>query len=277
LKLAPLKIFKMNKNLSVHLQNFPDVSFLNSDADLVADMDMVRQICSAALFIRDQKNLRVRLPLNTLNIIGRKASQMLQYKDIIADEVNVKNIKITPEIGDLAELKLQINLKKVGAKFGGKMKEIILSAKENNWRKIADNQIEIAGAFLSDDEFEIKLITKNSDNTTALTSNDCLIELDINLTEELKEEGLARDIVRAIQQNRKDANLDVSNHIKIAFFSSNEKILRVIKTYENYFKEQTLTDEILIALNFVEIRNYQHHFQNKIEESDLEIGIEIVV
>ena len=96
----------MNKNLSVHLQNFPDVSFLNSDADLVADMDMVRQICSAALFIRDQKNLRVRLPLNTLNIIGRKASQMLQYKDIIADEVNVKNIKITPEIGDLAELKL---------------------------------------------------------------------------------------------------------------------------------------------------------------------------
>ena len=266
----------MNKNLSVHLQNFPDVSFLNSEADLVADMDMVRQICSAALFIRDQKNLRVRLPLNKLNIIGKKAARMLQYKDIIADEVNVKNIEITPEIGDLAELKLQINLKKVGAKLGSKLKEINIAIKENSWKKIADNQIEIAGIILSDDEFEIKLITKNSDNTAALSSNDCLVELDINVTEELKEEGLARDIVRAIQQNRKDANLDVSNHIKIAFFSNNEMFLRVIKTYENYLKEQTLTDEILIASNSAEVKNYSHHFQNKIEESDLEIGITLV-
>ncbi|MES2677045.1 MAG: DUF5915 domain-containing protein [Pseudomonadota bacterium] len=266
----------MNKNLSVHLQNFPDVSFLNSEADLVADMDMVRQICSAALFIRDQKNLRVRLPLNKLNIIGKKAARMLQYKDIIADEVNVKNIEITPEIGDLAELKLQINLKKVGAKLGSKLKEINIAIKENNWKKIADNQIEIAGIILSDDEFEIKLITKNSDNTTALQSNDCLVELDINVTEELKEEGLARDIVRAIQQNRKDANLDISNHIKIAFFSSNLTFLKVIKNYEDYLKEQTLTDEILIASSSLEVKNYSNHFLNKIEESDLEIGINIV-
>lgn len=266
----------MNKNLSVHLQNFPDVSFLNAKTDLVADMDMVRQICSTALFIRDQKNLRVRLPLNKLNIIGKKAARMLQYKDIIADEVNVKNIEITPEIGDLAELKLQINLKKVGAKLGKKMKDVTIAAQTNNWKKISDNQIEIAGVILSDDEFEIKLVTKNSDNTAALSSNDCLVELDINVTEELKEEGLARDIVRAIQQNRKDADLDISNHIKIAFFSSNEMFLKVIKTYENYLKEQTLTDDILIASNSAEVKNYSNHFVNKIDESDLEIGITVV-
>ena len=266
----------MNKNLSVHLQNFPDVSFFNANSELVADMDMVRQICSTALFIRDQKNLRVRLPLNKLNIIGKKASRMLQYKDIIADEVNVKHIEITPEIGDLAELKLQINLKKVGAKLGGKIKDITLAAKDNNWQKIADNQIQIAGFILSDDEFEIKLITKNPGNTTALSSNDCLVELDINVTGELEEEGLARDIARAIQQNRKDANLDISNHIKTTFFSKDEKFLRVIKTYENYLKEQTLTDEITIATSSVALESHQHHFHNKIEGSDLEIGIEVV-
>ncbi len=265
----------MNKNLSVHLQNFPDIAFLNAEADLTSDMDTVRQICSAALFMRDQKNLRVRLPLNKLTIIGTKSSKMLQYKDIIADEVNVKNIEITPEIGDLAELKLQINLKKVGAKLGGKMKEITAAAKDGNWQKIADNQIKISGFTLCDDEFEIKLIAKNPHNTTALASNDCLIELDIEITKELQEEGLARDIVRAVQQNRKDANLDISNHIKLTFFSESIMCLEVIKKYENYLKEQTLADEILISSSPASAKICQHFFHNTVEE--LELGIGFVV
>ncbi len=256
---------------SVHLQNFPDVSFLQADKELVADMDMVRDVCSVALFIRDQRNLRVRLPLNKLTIIGKKAASMLQYKDIIAEEVNVKNVEIIEEIGDLAEIKLQINLKKVGAKLGSKLKEINIAIKENNWKKIADNQIEIASVVLSDDEFEIKLITKNSNNTATLPSNDCLVELDINVTKELEEEGLARDIIRAIQQNRKDANLDVSNHIKIAVNSDSQKISEVIKNYQNYIAEQTLSDEILIGSN----AGYEHSFANKIDEIEVSIGLNI--
>ncbi len=257
------------KSLSVHLQNFPNVSFLQDEKELVADMDMVRRVCSVALFIRDQRNLRVRLPLNKLTIIGKKAALMLRYKDIIADEVNVKNIEIIPEIGDLAEVKLQVNLKKVGAKLGSKLKEINLAIKENNWKKIADNQVEIAGVILSDDEFAIKLITKNSNNTATLPSNDCLVELDINVTAELEEEGLARDIIRTIQQNRRDANLDISNHIKIAVASDNEKILAVVKNYQNYIAEQTLSDEVLIGSKPA----YQHSFTNKIDDIEFVVGL----
>jgi isoleucyl-tRNA synthetase len=260
------------KNLSIHLQNFPDVTFFQDEKELVVGMDMVREVCSAALFIRDQRNLRVRLPLNKLTIIGKKSARMLQYKDIIADEVNVKNVEIIEEIGDLAEIKLQVNLKKVGAKLGSKLKEINVAIQTNNWKKIADNQVEIAGVILSDDEFEIKLITKNSNNTVALPSNDCLVELDINVTKELEEEGLARDIIRAIQQNRKDANLDVSNHIKIALNSDNDKILAVIKNYQNYIKEQTLGDEILVGSNAV----YEHSFKNQVDEIDLVISFSVV-
>jgi isoleucyl-tRNA synthetase len=259
------------KNLSVHLQNFPDVSFLQDEKELVANMDMVRDVCSAALFIRDQRNLRVRLPLNKLTIIGKKAASMLQYRDIIADEVNVKNVEIDTEIGDLAAVKLQINLKKVGAKLGSKLKEINIAIQTNNWKKVADNQVEIAGVILSDDEFEIKLITKNSNNIVALPSNDCLVELDINVTKELEEEGLARDIIRAIQQNRKDANLDVSNHIKINLNSDNEKILAVVKNYQNYIAEQTLSDEVLIGSNSV----FEHSFKNQIDEIDLVISFSV--
>lgn len=265
----------MTKNLSVHLQNFPDVAFFDDEKELIANMDMVRQVCSVALFIRDQKNLRVRLPLNTLKIIGKNASAMEGFKEIIADEVNVKNIEITEVIGDLAEFKLQINFKKIGAKLGSKIKDVTIAAKENKWEKIDNDKIKIADEILSDDDFELKLIAKNQDNTATLPSNDCLVELDINVTKELEDEGLARDLVRTIQQNRKDANLDVSNHIKISVFSSNQELLKVIQNFNSYICEQTLADEISVLDNANLVKNFPHNFQNKIEESVLEIGIKI--
>jgi len=261
------------KNLSVHLQNFPDVSFLSDEKELVANMDMVRDVCSAALFIRDQRNLRVRLPLNKLTIIGKKAAAMLAYKDIIADEVNVKNVEVVEEIGDLAEVKLQVNLKKVGAKLGSKIKDINIAIKNNDWQKTADNKIEIAGVVLEDGEFEIKLITKNSNNTATLPSNDCLVELDINVTKELEEEGLARDIIRAIQQNRKDAGLDVSDHIRIGV-NGDDKILQVVRNYQGYIKEQTLGDEILVGV--VNAEKHQHSFKNLIDDAEVLIWLSVV-
>jgi len=262
----------MNKNLSIHLQNFPDLSFIPNEANLVSDMDMVRNICSTALFIRDSQNLRVRLPLNKLTIIGQNASRMLDYKEIIADEVNVKNIEVINEIGDLAELKLQINFKKVGVKLGSKMKEVSSAARDGKWKKVGENKIDIAGVILENDEFEIKLTTKDSASTAPLPSNDCLIQLDTKITKELEEEGIARDIVRAIQQNRKDANLNISDHIKIQLFSSNQQFLTVARFYENYIKEQTLTDKINILKNNQIEAKYK--FNNKIEETELNIGID---
>lgn len=260
------------KNLSVHLQDFPDLSAVSDEKELVADMDMVRDVCSAALFIRDSANLRVRLPLNKLTIIGSKARRMLAYKEIIADEVNVKNIEIIDEIGDLAELKLQINFKKVGAKLGAKMKEVSNAAKENRWEKIASNKISIAGVVLENDEFEIKLTAKDATSTAPLPSNDCLVALDTKITKELEEEGIARDIVRAIQQNRKDANLNISDHIQIQLFSENKLFLNVARAYESYIKEQTLTDKISILENNQISSKYK--FNNKIEETNLNVGID---
>ena len=83
---------------------------------------------------------------------------------------------------------------------------------------------------------------------------------------------MARDIVRAIQQNRKDANLNISDHIKIQLFSSNIQFLAVARLYENYIKAQTLTDKIDILEN--NQITAKHKFNNKIEETELNIGID---
>jgi len=265
----------INKNLSVHLQDFPDLSLIKDETQLVADMDMVRDVCSAALFIRDKKNLRVRLPLNKLTIIGKNSGRMLDYKEIIADEVNVKNVEIIGEIGDLAEFRLQINFKKVGAKFGSKMKEITNAAKDGKWEKFGD-KIKIVDEILDHDDYEIKLITKDPESIAPLPSNDCLVKLDIVVTKGLEMEGMARDIIRTIQQNRKDANLNISDHIKIKIYSSNFDFAEVIKMHENYIKEQTLTDEIKIISDWEYLDKCQFKFDNLLDDKDLMIGIDRV-
>jgi len=266
----------IDRKISVHLQDFPDTAFFDNDKELVADMDLVRAICSTALSIRDNKNLRVRLPLNELKIIGKNASRILPFKEIIAEEVNVKNIAIEEKIEGIAELKLQINFKKIGAKYGQRVKEITEAARKGEWKKISDKEIEIAGIKLIDDEFEIKLMTNNQNDKkfviAALPTNDCLVSLDIEVTPELSQEGIARDIVRAIQQSRKDAGLNVSDHIKVQISADNKLILQVAEKFTNYIKEQVLATEIK-AYNHSE--NSQFSFKSKIDDGELTIGINL--
>lgn len=268
----------IDRSISIHLQDFPNVDFIDSKVELINDMDLIRSICSSALALRDNKNLRVRLPLQSLTIIGKDAQRILPFSEIIAEEVNVKEIKIVEEISQFAENKLQINFKKIGAKFGTKIKEITNAIKEGDWQKINDRTIAIAGVELIDDDFELKLMTKNIDEKKsaiiALPSNDYLVLLTIEITKELEDEGIARDIVRAIQQNRKDANLEITNHIVVEIFSSNPRILEVAHSFETYIKHQVLAKNIKI----LQQRNSDFKakiFTNQLDDGDLEVLINI--
>jgi isoleucyl-tRNA synthetase len=258
----------INRQISIHLQDFPKVDFLEENKDLVKNMDMVRAICSAALSIRDNKNLRVRLPLNKIIVIGKDAKKILSFAEIIQEEVNVKSLETKEEIGDLAELKLQINFKKIGAKYGAKVKEITNAAKNNEWKKISDREIAIAGINLIDDEFELKLTSKNQDDQkfafATLPSNDGLIQLDIEVSKELEDEGIARDIVRAVQQNRKDVNLNITDRIKLEIFSSNPRILEVAKIFENYIKDQILAESFICLT-----QKPEGALESKLDDGDL--------
>ena len=268
----------IDRSISIHLQDFPNVDFIDGETQLIHDMDLVRSICSTALAIRDNKNLRVRLPLQSLTIIGKDAQRILPFSEIIAEEVNVKEIKIVEEISQFAENKLQINFKKIGAKFGAKIKEITNAIKEGDWQKIDDRTIQIAGVELIDDDFELKLTTKNIDEKKSailpLASNDYLVLLSIEITKELEDEGIARDIVRAIQQNRKDANLEITNHINLEIFSSNLRILEVAKDFETYIKHQVLAENIKISPQKI-INAEAKIFSNQLDDGDLEVLIKL--
>ncbi len=257
---------------SIHLQDYPDVSNINFDDELVKEMDLVKEICSVALFLRDKENLRVRLPLNQIKIIGNDIEDLKKYKDIIADEVNVKNVVFESDIDKIATFVIEVDLKKLGSKYGEKLRDIMKAVKENKWKKADDDKIEIANTILEKDEYSIKLKPKKeSKNMQALSNNKAIIELDFNITPELELEGLARDLIRIIQQNRKDANLVLSDRITLSLKTSSQKLIKAIQDNAEYIKNQTLAKELDIVDNISE----EFSFGEEIDGDFINIGFSI--
>lgn len=257
---------------SIHLQDYPDVSNINFDDELVKEMDLVKEICSVALFLRDKENLRVRLPLNQIKIIGNDIEDLKKYKDIIADEVNVKNVVFESDIDKIATFVIEVDLKKLGSKYGEKLRDIMKAVKENKWKKTNDDKIEIANTILEKDEYSIKLKPKKeSKNMQALSNNKAIIELDFNITPELELEGLSRDLIRIIQQNRKDANLVLSDRITLSLKTSSQKLIKAIQDNVEYIKNQTLAKELDIVDNISE----EFSFGEEIDGDFINIGFSI--
>lgn len=234
---------------SVHLQSFPNVSNIKFDRDLVNKMDLVREICSTALFLRDKENLRVRLPLNQIKIIGQNLKDLEKYSDIIADEINVKKVIFEENLENVADYIIEVDLKKLGQKYGEKLKNIMIAVKSNQWKELSDGRVEIADIILEKDEYTIKLKPKNKDakNLQPLSNNKALIELDFTITPELELEGLARDLVRIIQQNRKDADLNLSDRISLTIKTTSDSLKNAISNNNEYIKTQTLATSLKVS------------------------------
>lgn len=275
----------INRQTSVHLQDYPSVEFFDNEFELVAQMDLIQEICSVALAIRDNKNLRVRLPLRSLTIIGKNSLKLQPFYEIIADEINVKQVFFQEEIGDLASLKLQLNFKKIGAKYGAKVKDFTDAIKQNLWQKIdgETTKIKIANETLEEGEFELKLSVNQYNQEQCvimpLASNDCLVKLDIVVDEDLENEGFARDIIRSIQQNRKDADFEITKRVKIIISSDNPIIKKILSKFDEYIKEQVLADSINFVENIgqfeIEAKNLSNvkYFDNKVEDMNIKIAI----
>ena len=225
---------------SVHLTDFPDVSSIHYDQNLVDTMDKVRDICSSALFIRNEKNIRVRQPLACLTILLQDCSALKEFEGLIKDELNVKSIEYSEDLKNHADVKLNINFPVLGKRLPEHMKFIIGAAKSGLWEQEGEG-VKIVDHLLNAREYEIALIPKSKENAKALQNNDGLVLLELHLTDELLQEGYARDVIRIVQQARKDAGFEITDRIKLNIISS-DQILHSIKKYINLILEQTLAE-----------------------------------
>ncbi|MCC6784291.1 MAG: isoleucine--tRNA ligase [Planctomycetes bacterium] len=202
---------------SVHLSDWPEVSGWPEHRELRTTMDRVRDACSAALSLREQKRLRIRLPLRSLTIAGADTRALSGFAELIRDELNVKEVVVADDMAAYGGFQLMPNSPVLGPKLGADMKKVMSAARSGDWKANPDGSAVVGGVRLEPGEFQLRLVPKDGVTSAPLSTNDAVVVLDTAVTPELEREGLARDLVRLIQQTRKDAGLHVSDRIALWF------------------------------------------------------------
>jgi len=243
--LAPLMpfvseyIFKnLTKGESVHLTDFPSLENINIDNELVADMDFVQELCSAGKFIREEKNLRNRLPLSSLTLIGATLSPA--YQEIVKDELNVKEIRFDENLSAYADKKLYLYTPLLGKTLGKDMGNVMAAYKQNAWSLNDDGTLNIAGLNLSPDLFEVRLDMKEGVAGRGFAGDKAVITLDTTLTPTLKREGMARDFVRLVQTLRKEKDFNISDRICLCWHTESAELAQALEENKSYISEQVL-------------------------------------
>lgn len=226
---------------SVHLSDWPDANALPANASLVTSMDRVREVCSAALSVREQENLRVRLPLAELIVAAEDAKALDGYKDLIQDELNVKAVTLSTDLAKYGALELKVN-PTIGKRLMAAMKPVMQAAREGNWSDNGDGTVSIAGETLVDGEFTMRLNTAEGLAAQQLSGQGAVI-LDTKMTPELEQEGIARDLVRLIQQTRKDADFNITDRIDLVL-SVTDSVKEAAQAHIDFIKSETLTNSL---------------------------------
>jgi isoleucyl-tRNA synthetase len=200
---------------SVHLTDWPGARDLPADAELVAAMDQVREVCSAASSLRKAKKLRVRLPLPKLTVAVEDPDALRPFTDLIGDELNVKAVELTDDIPAYGRFELTVNARAAGPRLGSGVQAAIRAVKAGAAVVNADGTLTAGPAVLHPGEYTSRLVAADPEYTAALPEGAGLVVLDATVTPELEAEGWAKDRIRELQELRKTSGLDVSDRISV--------------------------------------------------------------
>ena len=247
--LAPLTAEEIWRGLtgerSVHLTDFPQAGEFPADHALVAAMDDNREVCSAALSLRKAKGLRVRLPLPSLTVATGASDALAPFADLVADEVNVKSVVFTPDLASYCQQVLTVVPRVLGPRVGGQVQQVIRAVKSGDWT-LVDGAPVAAGVTLAEGEYELRLVAADADRSAPLPDGKGVVLLDTTVTPELAAEGLARDVVRVVQQARRDADLDVSDRITVRVAAS-PQVVAAVETHRDFLAREVLADSVHLA------------------------------
>jgi len=231
---------------SVHLGDWPETATIPEDASLVTEMDRVRDVCSTGLSLRRTRNVRVRQPLRSLTIAGPGIERLRPYLDLVRDEVNVKEVALSEDIEHFATFKLQVNARAVGPRLGSETKKVIAASKAGDWSSTPGGGVEVAGQTLEEGEFALLIEPSEGVECQALSTNDMIVVLDFELDDALRSEGMARDIVRVVQQARREAGLHVSDRIRLDL-ALPDAWREAVEGHRAFVAEQTLAKELSLV------------------------------
>ncbi|WP_086847452.1 isoleucine--tRNA ligase [Amycolatopsis kentuckyensis] len=227
---------------SVHLSDWPNANDLPADAALVTAMDRVRQVASSALSLRKANKLRVRLPLSSLVVAAEDAETLGAFADILRDEVNVKAVELTTDVAAHGGFEVAVNARAAGPRLGKDVQTVIKAVKAGDW-SFQGGAVVAAGIALQEGEFERRLVAKGSGAAAELPGGSGLVLIDTDVTPELAAEGLVRDLVRVVQQARRDAGLDVADRIALTVDAPAD-VVEAARTHEEFLASETLSTSV---------------------------------
>jgi len=234
---------------SIHLGNFDEYRESDINKTLEDQMEMAQQIVYLVRTVRVKNNLKVRQPLKQLLIPVFNSEQketLLKVKDIILEEVNVKELKIIEGDSDIINKKSKPNFKSIGPKFGKDVKKV--QAIINNLSKKEISEIELNGKIEKDNftltKEDIEIYTENIEGWIVESDNNLTIALDTKLDEILVEEGIVREFINRIQNYRKTNDFNVNEKI-IIDLKTTDNILKAVRKNADYIKNEVFCDSII--------------------------------
>ena len=239
---------------SVHLSYFPKADNSVINTDLERKMKLAQRISSMILGLRRKVNIRVRQPLQKILIPvldERMKNDIAEVENIILSEVNIKEIEYILSSDDILVKKVKPNFKTLGPRFGKQMKDVAATITAMTQKQInqieAENKIVLQGA---SGEFEIgiddvEIVSEDIPGLAVSSEGQLTVALDIQISEELRYEGIARELINRIQNMRKDSGLDVTDKIKL-YIRRHKLIDTAVNNHSEYISTQVLAAEIVL-------------------------------
>ena len=247
--LLPLTMEELWRGLtggrSVHLTDWPSTADFPVDTELVAAMETAREVCSAAHGLRKARGIRARVPLSSVTAFVAAPSTLEPLVPLIAAELNVRSVVLRSRDDAAAGVsrKLVVNARAAGPRLGRQVQDVIRASKSGDW-SVDDDTVVCGGVELKPDEFVLETSVTEADATTLPSGG--LVVLDTELTPELVTEGLANDLVRAVQQARKAADLDVTARISLVL-GGPEAVVEAATAYRDRIAAETLASSVEIV------------------------------
>ena len=232
---------------SVHHEDYPESHEALIDERLETEMDVVREVVSLGRGLRVQSKIKIRQPLPSLTVVSHDdqvRAAVTAHAWLIADELNVKTVLTSDDEGAHAHLSAKANFRTLGPRFGPRVKQVAAAIEALDegavTRLIAGGTIDVDGDEIGFDDVVVARAPRAG--VEVASADRMSAALDTTLTAELEQEGLARELVKTIQQMRRDAGLDVSDRITVAWSNPSESLRRVLVAHAEYIAGEVLAD-----------------------------------
>ena len=242
---------------SVHLANFPVADEKCIDRELEERMEMAQKITSMVLALRRKVNIKVRQPLLQIMIPAvdqRQRAHIEAVKDLIMSEVNVKQLNFVDDGKGMLVKKVKCNFRTMGKKFGKLMKGIAAQMEALEQEAIADLErngsinLMVEGNEVTVDVADVEIISEDIPGWLVSNEGNLTVALEVELTDELVKEGMAREIINRVQNLRKESGLEITDRIRVTL-APNAQTDAAVAAFGDYIKSQVLADELFVANN----------------------------